>query len=46
MNMPVIRAHREAFSVRSVTDRSETVVSYITPARRYTYMRTKGPATD
>ena len=32
---------REAFAVRSVTTRSETVVSYLTPTRRYTYQRIK-----
>jgi len=40
------RILREAFSVRSVTEKSETVVSYITPLRRYTYQRIKGPRND
>ena len=37
---------REAFAVRSVTEKSETVVTYITPTRRYTYQRIKHKADD
>jgi hypothetical protein len=36
------RIVRGAFAVESVTDKKETTVSYITPARRYTYQRIKG----
>ena len=39
----VKRLVREAFDVRTVTDKSETVVNYITPRKRYTYLREKGP---
>ncbi|HUS91594.1 MAG TPA: hypothetical protein VM695_07065 [Phycisphaerae bacterium] len=34
---------REAFRLRTVTEKSETIVSYLTPGRRYTYQRIKGP---
>jgi len=37
------RIRREAFSVRSVADKTEQVFSYITPNRRYTYRRVKTP---
>ena len=40
------RILREAFSVRSVTEKSQTVVSYITPESRYTYQRVKGAKSD
>lgn len=33
------RLIREAFDVRTITEGSETVVNYIAPERRYTYMR-------
>ncbi len=38
------RLIREAFSIKTVVTASETTVSYITPDRRYTYIRTKGEA--
>ena len=37
---------REAFAVRSITTRSETVVNYLTPTRRYTYQRIKHAGDD
>jgi len=38
------RTAREAFSLRTVTEKRETVVSYLTPGRRYTYQRIKAEA--
>jgi hypothetical protein len=35
---------RQAFSVESVVEKSRTVVSYITPTRRYTYQRARQAA--
>ena len=41
-----MRILRRAFAVESVAGKRETVVSYITPARRYTYQRIKGAPDD
>ena len=38
----VSRIVREAFALKTVKGKSETVVSYLTPNRRYTYQRVKG----
>jgi len=47
-NAGLKRLVREAFEVRTVTESSESVFNYLTPQRRYTYMREKtlssGPA--
>ncbi len=40
----VKRLVREAFDIRMVTEKSETAVNYITPTKRYTYLREKQPA--
>ncbi len=40
----VKRLVREAFDIRMVTEKSETAVNYITPHKRYTYLRKNRPA--
>lgn len=39
----VTRLVREAFDIQMVTEKSETAVNYITPTKRYTYLREKNP---
>jgi len=40
------RLVREVFQVKSVTEQSRTVVSYITPDKRYTYEKTEDGETS
>jgi len=40
----VKRLVREAFDIQMVTEKSDTAVNYITPTKRYTYLREKQPA--